>query len=612
MLGFRLLGYNVYFLDCPGWLRKERTLRRLSKIGLICFSHQESSIARPGIVLHDQYFHSMRIGKIICSLENYQRIVKAIGTDAVMQTCVYQLVFSGLKMPIELLHSILSNPTTSRNNVWIPNTIITRSLLEAYPDVSNRCPRLWTVFDFFLNGAGRVLRKIPKLVSMALNQVFRRRQNVTEYDNDHQYDNVLDLQDYEVAYFPHQGVSYGGLFLKDHFYSSDRGNPFFYENIIHFELAGNRYVLPKSLKYYREKKIRNEDWQTLPSKKRAVPNRLFGFICDAIRHGIRGLDIDLLFNFAWIVHSIQFHQSRLKSLPKLKIVLIGHDTLFPATLSAACRLQGIQTIAVQERMIAAWEWHPLLIDHYFVIGPEAHYQLKSIAPVRTTFHELGPVRLKDHANARIPDMISSIREKYSWIVLALDLHSEMDWFENGRRIANNWRSNMVFYNHLLRLCNDFPGVLFLLKGKNTDFIRIQFFKDLLRRFRAHTNLLILEDSSIWTPFTSVASADIGVARHTSLADEMMALGKPVIFDDYDGYPSEIYDYGPDVIAYSYDDIRDKLARFFADPSAYNANLNNLRKRLYTVPEQPVQQVLERELMNIWEANHNSEQTQRKT
>jgi hypothetical protein len=181
----------------------------------------------------------------------------------------------------------------------------------------------------------------------------------------------------------------------------------------------------------------------------------------------------------------------------------------------------------------------------------------------------------------------------------MDCHSETGWFENGRRLGNNWRSNKLFYEHLIGLCRDFPCAFFLLKGKNTDFKQLPFFKEIITQFRALPNLLILEDLDLWTPFNSVAAADIAFARHTSLADEMLALGKPIIFDDFDGYPSEVYDYGSEVIAYDYADIKAKLNKFFADPEGYNANLNALRDRLFFVPSVPVDQFIGTKLATIW-------------
>ena len=604
MLVFRLVGYKTYFLDCgsPFW-KKRNVIRMLSRIGLIWLDHMEYAIHKPGKWEHDSYAEIVRIGNQICISEGYKWLVKAIGKNAVLQTCVYQAIASDLLRAVELLHTIPMDSKgimTSKTEVWVPNTVIIRSLLNAYHGVSNRCPRLWTVFELYFHGVGRMLGKVPQLVSIVLKQVLRRWQNVTEDDNYcKQHDNVSDFEDYEVAYFPHQGVRYGNLFLKDHFYSIESSNPFFYEKIIHFEVHGSKSLSPETLEYYREKKIRNEDWQTLGFEKRIAAKSSLSFLAQVVRHRLRGLDVDLLVKFALIFWSVQSHLSRLRNLPKLKIVLIGYDILFPQTLAAACRMQGIKTVTVQERMISAWWSMPLLLDHYFVIGSEAFYKLESTAQNQMSFHELGPIRLKDHAKSIAPDMISDISEKYSWVVLAMDFHSTADWFKNGRAITINWRNNMIFYKHLLRLCHDFPEAFFLLKGKSTEFVRIKFFEDLVSRFRAQPNLLILEDPSIWTPFTSVASADIAVARHTSLADEMLALGKPVIFDDYDGNPSEIYDYGPDVTAYSYDDIRDKLNRFFANPSAYNRNLDDFREKLYYCYDQPVEQVLRKELMAIW-------------
>ncbi len=600
MLFFRLIGYKVYYLDCGQWWQKKTILAKLDRIGLIWMSHHEYGGVRGGGVARDHHVQSMRVGATIFALKSYPRLVEVIDQDAVLQTLVYEKVFAAIGGPIELLHSMpqyKSDAKKLKGKVWIPNTIITRSLLDAYPAISNRCPGLWTACELTCDVASRVVGALSVFVVKSVKHFFRDLTGPSENNQPASQSDAPTLEDVEVAYFPHQGVFYSNLFLKDHFYSSEKDSPFFHEKIAHFEL--NEYLPSDCFKYYRTNNIKNYDWQSLLFDKRAAVRSLIQFLVKALKHRFGGLDLDLLIKQAFIVWSVQISRLRLRNLPNLKIVLIGYDILFPQPLSAACRLAGIKTVAVQERMIAAWWMTPLLVDHYFFIGPEARDYLKANVPARASFYELGPVRLKDHAKACIPGLISSIREKYSSVVLAMDCHSETGWFENGRKFGNNWGSNMLFYEHLLSLCRDFPEAFFLLKGKNTDFAKIPFFKEIVSQFRTQPNLLILEDQDLWTPYSSVASADIGIARHTSLADEMLALGKPIIFDDYDGYPSEIYDYGPEVTAYDYYDIKAKCARFFADPEGYNANLNVLRNKLYSIPAEPLEQVIQKELMAIW-------------
>lgn len=599
MLFFRLIGYTVYFLDCGQCWKKKTVLNKLSNVGLIWMSHQEYGGGGRGFArdLHD---HSMRIGRRLLALESFQRLIEAIGKDVVLQPSIYQRVFYEIRSPLELIHLMQQNPSGVREfKVWLPNTIITRSLLDAYPGIRNLCSRVWTLLERLFYLGGRVAGMLLIIASRGLNRFFRNSTAVSENNQSSHQSEAFPPEAVEVAYFPHLGAVCDRLFIKDHFYSLDKDSPFFYEKVCHIELDGNKYITSGSLEYYRAKNIKNFDWRAIPFNQKIAVMSLIQFFGNAFRHGFGGLDIDLLIKHATIVWAVQTSMLRLQTLPNLKIVLIGYDILFPQSLSAACRLMGIKTVAVQERMIPAWWGTPMLIDHYFVVGPAACDCLKSTAPPGVSFYELGPVRLKDHAKARVPEIISILREKYSWIVLAMDFHSEMGWFENGRAMVNNWRSNMIFYDHLLKLCNDFPDAFFLLKGKNTDFTKIPFYKERVGQFRAQPNLLILEDQELWTPFSSVASADIAVVRQNSLADEMLALGKPVIFDDYDGFPSEVYDYGHEVIAYDYDDIKSKFTRFFVDPEGYNQNLNALRKKLYSVPAESVERYLHKELMNIW-------------
>lgn len=601
MIFFRLIGYKVYFLDCGKLWKKKAVLNKLSKAGLIWMSHQEYDFGGWGFG-RDLYAQSMRIGRRLFALESFQQLVAAIDKEAELESSVYQRVFPEIRRPVELFFSMsqhLQGASKPNGKVWVPNTIINRSLLDAFPNISNLCPRMWTFFEWIFYLGGHAAVRLSKFVLGIIKRFFRSSGDAPENDRPSFQSDTTMLENVEVAYFPHQGIFFSGLFLKDHFYSAAKDSPFYYEKIAHFEL--NKYSSSECDEYYSKKNIKNYDWQSLPFNKSRAIKCMFRFFGAILRRGFGGFDIDLLVKYAFIAWSVKTAMLRLQNLPNLKIVLIGYDILFPQPLSAACRLAGIKTIAVQERMLPTWWLPPMLIDHYFVIGPEALDYMKSNALPGCFFHGLGPVRLKDHAKAHAPGIVSAIREKYSWIVLAMDFHSLEGWFENGRCVVNNWRINMVFYDHLLKLCDDFPDAFFLLRGRDPDtgFTKIPFFRERVSQFRAKPNLLILEDKELWTPFSSAASADIAIARQNSLADEMLALGKPVIFDDCEGYPSKVYDYGQDVIAYDYDDLKDKLTRFFADPERYNANLNGLRKKLYSVPQESIEKDLHRGLMNIW-------------
>lgn len=605
MLFFRAIGYRVCFLDCSPWLRKISVLTRLSAIGLIWLNYQDYKI-KSGKMVHDWTENKVRISAQICAMESFPLFESMFEKHAVLQSCIAQRVYSAIFMPMELISVMLSDtldsPTPEKKLMWIPNTIITRSLLESYPDFSNRCPRMWIALDLFMEALGRVVARLPQFTSSFVRRFFKTQKTGCDSSQPVAEGDASKLQDVEVAYFPHQGVAFGKLFLKDQFYSSDKDSPFFREKIAHFELGGNK-ASTASMEYYLENNINNYGWRTLPFDKKATIGILLRFLGKTIRNRLRGMDIDLLIKQAWIIWTIQTHKRRLKLMPRLKIVLIGYEVLFPQTLCVACRLLGIKTVAIMERMYSTWWDLSLLIDHYFAVGPDAISYLKARALPGVCIHELGLVRLNNYLEADVPEIMNTIRKKYSHVVLVMDFHSEKDWFQNGRAFDNNWRNNMLFYDVILRICGDFPEAFFLLKSKDTHFIGIPFLKDVVGRMRAQHNLLVLEDQAMWTPFASVSAADIGLALHTSLADEMLALGKPVIiydglYEDY-GIPTKVYDYGPEATAHNYSDIKDKLATFFANPKGYNARLDDLRKKLFFVPAEPVKEYLHKELQNIW-------------
>ena len=325
----------------------------------------------------------------------------------------------------------------------------------------------------------------------------------------------------------------------------------------------------------------------------------FKFGIDCSRNLFSGFDFDLFITYLSLVWSTQQALQRIKELKSAKIVLVGYDILFPQTIALACRLANVKTVAVQERMLASWIMGPLLLDYYFVLGQSVGAYLRAYAPAHCRVEELGPIRLKDHRLAQVPPLISEIRKKYDFVVLALDYHSESNWFSGKNAIANNWRNNMYFCEHVIELCRAFPRVYFLLKGKNSNFLQISFFQEMVAKMQAQHNLLLLQDQEVWTPFVSVASADIAVVRHTSLADEMLALGKPVIFDDFDGFPSKIFDYGDQLIAHSLDEVRGKLNQFFENSVEYAARIKSACSDLYCASDFPVQEELHNRLREIY-------------
>ena len=80
-------------------------------------------------------------------------------------------------------------------------------------------------------------------------------------------------------------------------------------------------------------------------------------------------DLTLFFVLLKIYIKFKFHILLLRHFPNLKIVLVGHDILFPFALALACRNLKITTIALQDRMVSAWwAWPVVILSRNFQIA----------------------------------------------------------------------------------------------------------------------------------------------------------------------------------------------------------------------------------------------------
>jgi hypothetical protein len=327
----------------------------------------------------------------------------------------------------------------------------------------------------------------------------------------------------------------------------------------------------------------------------------FFFIKKYLTKAWKEFDLYLLVIFLHNYIKIIVNIKRLEQFPNLKIVLAGYDILFPIQLAFACRILKITTIAVQERKLLLWTFRPFMRDHYFIYGQAS----KEILDIRfksliKNKYEIGPIRLgKHYESLENNDKYKNQLPDYKYRVLVLDSHSVYDFYQNGRCIGNNWRNNIKFYQDILNLCASFPQAHFMIKGKNYDFINIPYFSDVVKDIEKTSNCTLVKDYEKWTPFTSVSVSDIAIAIHTSLGDEMLALGKPIIFYDFFRFPSDLLDYGPEVMSYTFEDLKLKLVTFFNNPDKYNQKLDSIRKKCFNISNETPKQLLHKELIEIY-------------
>ena len=266
-----------------------------------------------------------------------------------------------------------------------------------------------------------------------------------------------------------------------------------------------------------------------------------------------------------------------KNFPKLKYILAGYDLLFPVTISVACAHLNIKTIAAQDRLLHP-VWSPMMcFDYYLSLGSTSNKFIKK---------RMGKT-IKNTVNIQISTMNAfniKKNEKYknNLKCLIVDYHSVKDenWYSNGRSIVANWKVNYKFYYNVLSLSKKYPNILFLIKSKNYLWLKVNYFKGLIKALNNQKNIKILSDQKKWTGDYSIKYSDFAISRYSSLSDEMFYRNKPILFINECGYPGGVYNFGNKLLVNNSNQLENKINLIQKNYNAYNKSLDKVRKILF--------------------------------
>ena len=368
--------------------------------------------------------------------------------------------------------------------------------------------------------------------------------------------NNVDTLIYKVLYFPHQSIFYGDLFVKDNFYSEEIDSSFHPSNILHIELE-NITITNDQLKYYKDKDISTMMFPKLEARK--LYKYLIYILSEiGLKKMLLFLRKDFILFCVFLLNAITFLSTKdlIKKNFNAKIVLVGYDILFPKILSLAFESLKIRTIATQERFMPTFFSHfSFSIDTYLCNSQLVFDTIKtSNDKFVNNLIPCGQIRSDTLINYK--KNITNKNERFT--IVAFDYESNSDFDSNRLRVCGNWSQNIIFYKDLCSLAEEFPQVDIIIRGKNANWISIPFFKDVLNMINATSNVWIDEDySKLNRQYKLASRSDLVIAKYTSIGDEVMALGKRVIYYDYfpnstHYFASEYFKYNNyNVYAYSY-------------------------------------------------------------
>ncbi len=399
---------------------------------------------------------------------------------------------------------------------------------------------------------------------------------------------LKDIGDYEVIYFPHQGIFYSDLFTKDHFYSDNADSPLHRSRILHISLGEkNAPYMAENYEYYKNNGIPYMDLYEIEYDAKGVRKKVIDLLC--------GLKTRLLsdmarYSFWYIMYALYLYATleRYRSIcscfKNLKVAIVGYDHLFPRYLSMALTLSSAKVCATQERLIFAfWPDNYYMFDYYFVAGRAAKEE-----GLRTSYIDhcipVGMVRedkLYEYEKTQVYDEKYDTIKETKKLILALDYHMPDDEIEDANRQAAKIHQTRQFYKDLMRLARSFPSLHIVIKGKISDLYKSPFIEDLVREIGNIDNMEIELDLKRYNPYFISEKADLTIACHTSLADELLAAGRKVIFYETTDLMETLlpYDHLP-IIVTDYEGLERHVKDFLNGIYLDDATIKTMQEKYY--------------------------------
>lgn len=408
----------------------------------------------------------------------------------------------------------------------------------------------------------------------------------------------------QVAYFPHMGVAYGSLFLKDHYYDEAEDSPLHPSRILHIEL--HQEPSEQSVKYYDENDI---SYSVMPlslgfdAKLFSQIRRVTGPFWKIVRKQKRLVDAVFAFLIFMKGYLLFYRGYRnTENLHGVQLALIGYDYLFPTGLALALQARGIHTAAVQERFIHVFDhyFHPVF-DTYFVSGKGVRDRLKD-----NPYHFIGEAPIVGFVRSDIlKNYQKQLKKSATPTVLVLDYHTNTDLFSDTFDPMFCWKSNRDFYRDILRLAEDHKDVQFIIRGKYDAWCSLPYFREIMDKIEASPNVEVNRQyDQMNVSYRLAAQSDFIIARQTSLGDEAMAAGVPVLFHDWrEGKKynnSVICDYyGYDVYVHSFEALSERLNAFLRNGTYMpSGEFDEMRAELFGEPAENTKRKIQEYLYKV--------------
>ena len=252
----------------------------------------------------------------------------------------------------------------------------------------------------------------------------------------------------------------------------------------------------------------------------------------------------------------------------------------------------------------------VMVDTYYVfseftanfIKKSKYNDVKNIIPVGSYRSDYLSIYKKEI----VPKEISKAKEKGKKILIALGVHSPHYWFESYPSIVLNWSSQINFLEDVISLSQKLNNTFIVVRYKSIDWISNSYFEEIIKKINNYENIIISDNYA--EPFYSYklcANADLVIAKHTSLADECLINGIPVLFHEY-GHNftkiiSDVFNYlSSELMCFNFEELLKRSETLlYNNSSKLKDEIIRLNQKIYHVNEKgDIKNKIIKQLMKI--------------
>jgi len=321
---------------------------------------------------------------------------------------------------------------------------------------------------------------------------------------------------------------FGGLYSYDYLFSDDSESPLNRENFVVIARKGGPENSEGLVRGYPD------------SGSRVTQMRVkAGVFVEAVIKSGTSAPWGLLWYLAGVCSRVDGQRVEIaRRYPALRLAIFAYEIQVPTELVLALESLGIPTAAMNERpQSLLWGLQPFAVGTLLTASSffsEAAVASRSVSVVGVVSMGMWRTDLLHEYRARpMHEECERAHRAGQRFVIALPYHSAPQGEWSGNPLAVGVQPITHFLEDLADLAEARSDLFIVIRGKNADWVADGRFSDTAARINALPNITVSRDyQRLNESYRLCASADLVIAKHTSLVDEVLAVGIPCVLHDY--------------------------------------------------------------------------------